>query len=399
MSFFESVTLLPDDPILSLPIAFNADSRSRKVNLGIGAYKDAQGKSYILSCVKKAEAALISKELSKEYLPIEGLSSFIKSASELICGKNAIDELNGGFFGTQTLGGTGALRLGGEFLVQETSKSIFIPSPSWPNHKTIFSCAGLKVHYYRYYNEKNHQIDFEGMCDDIKNMPPGSSIVFHACCHNPTGMDLNFQQWQEISILIRKQRIIPFFDFAYQGFHANVDEDAYPIRFFISQGHEMLIANSFSKNFGLYGERVGLLCVITHHKEAATQVGSQIKQLIRGNYSNPPRHGVQVVSDILQSEDLKREWLHELSTMRNRIKKMRKVLLEGLQAQAKERDWSFLSDQNGFFSFCGLTPDQTQRLLQNYGIYMPNNGRMNIAGLNENNIEYVLEAISDVMTI
>lgn len=397
MSFFESVTLLPDDSILSLPIAFNADPRSNKVNLGIGTYKDVQGKPYVLSCVTKAEAALIAKEPGKEYLPIEGLPNFIKATSELIFGENLSKALEGGFFGAQTLGGTGALRLGGEFLVQETSKSIFIPTPSWPNHKIVFSRAGLKVHHHRYYNEKTHQIDFEGMCEDITNMPPGSTIVLHACCQNPTGIDLNFQQWQEISVLIKKQRIIPFFDFAYQGFNISVDDDAHPIRHFISAGHELLVASSFSKNFGLYGERVGALSVITHHKESATKVGSQIKQLIRGNYSNPPRHGAQIVADILQSADLKKEWLQELGTMRNRIKEMRKALLKGLQDKANEKDWSFLSQQNGFFSFCGLNLDQTQRMLQDYGIYMPANGRINIAGLNENNIEYVIDAICDVI--
>lgn len=397
MSFFDSVTQLPEDPILSLPIAFNADQRPNKVNLGIGTYKDENGKSLILSCVKKAEAGLISRELSKEYLPIEGSPSFIKASSELIFSKKILAERQGGFFGAQALGGTGALRLGGEFLVQETSKSIFVSTPSWPNHKVVFSRAGMKVHHYRYYDENNFRIDFHGMCHDIKNMPPGSTILLHASCHNPTGLDLSMEEWHEISQLIKKQRVIPFFDFAYQGFKDNVEDDANAIRYFASQGHEMLVANSFSKNFGLYGERVGSLCIFTHHQEAAHKAGSQVKQIIRGNFSNPPRHGAQIITDILQSESLHKEWLQELAGMRDRIKGMRKSLLSGFEREIKDKDWSFVGRQFGFFSFCGLSLNQTQRMLQEYAIYMPTNGRINIAGLNEHNIEYVINALADVL--
>lgn len=396
MSFFDSVTLLPDDPILHLPIAFNADSRPNKVNLGIGSYKDADGKSFVLSCVKKEEASLISKEISKEYLPIEGSASFIKASSELMFSKEILNDHQGGFFGAQSLGGTGALRLGGEFLVQETSKSIFVSSPSWPNHKVIFTRAGMKVHHYRYYDEHLHRIDFHGMCHDIKNMPPGSTILFHASCHNPTGLDLSMDEWKEISQLVKKQKVIPFFDFAYQGFKENVDDDACAIRYFASQGHEMLVANSFSKNFGLYGERVGSLCILTRHTEATQRVGSQIKQIIRGNYSNPPRHGVQIVANILQSETLKKEWLQELASMRDRIKSMRKALGAGLEAKVKDKDWSYINHQSGFFSFCGLNTEQTQQLLQKYAIYMPSDGRINIAGLNEHNLDYVVNALAEV---
>lgn len=397
MSFFDSTTLLPADPILNLPVIFNADPRPLKVNLGIGSYKDAIGQSLILSSVKKAEASLVKKELSKEYLPIEGSPSFIKAASELIFSKAILDKLQGGFFVAQSLGGTGALRLGGEFLTQETSKSIFISTPSWPNHKVVFTRAGMKVHHYRYYDEHLHVIDFEGMCQDIQNMPPGSTILLHACCHNPTGFDLSMEQWQIISALLKKQRVIPFFDFAYQGFRDSIDSDAQPIRTFANEGHEMLVANSFSKNFGLYGERVGSLSVLTKHKEASTKVGSQIKQLIRGNFSNPPRHGAQIITEVLESSDLKNEWLKELYEMSNRIKAMRKALFTGLQERYSDKDWGFIQQQSGFFSFCGLNSDQVHQMTNKFGIYMPSNGRINVAGLNEQNIEYVLEALVKVL--
>lgn len=397
MSFFDTTTLLPEDPILSLPIAFNADPRPSKVNLGIGSYKDANGQSLVLSCVKKAEAILVQQEPNKEYLPIEGSPSYIKAASTLIFSEPILNKYQGGFFGAQALGGTGALRLGGEFLSQETSKSIFVPTPSWPNHKVIFTRAGMKVHHYRYYDEHRREIDFEGLCEDIKNMPPGSTILLHVCCHNPTGFDLSKEQWHIVSALLKKQKVIPFFDLAYQGFKESIDEDAYPVRLFASDEHELLVANSFSKNFGLYGERVGTLCLLTLHQEATKKVGSQIKQLIRGNFSNPPRHGAKIVTEILESPYLKSEWLKELSNMNDRIKAMRNALFVGLQAKSTDRDWNFIRLQKGFFSFCGLNSEQVHMMTQKFAIYLPRDGRINVAGLNENNIEYVIDAIAQVL--
>jgi len=393
MSFFESVTQLPDDQILHIPIAFAADPRPNKVNLGIGSYKDHDGKSILLDCVHKAEISLANKKLNKEYQPIEGDAEFHRLVTELIFGKDFLDSFTRGLFVAQSLGGTGALHLGSEFLVQETSKTIFIPSPSWSNHRLIFNRIGLKVHSYRYFDERTHQIDFNGMCSDISNAPPGSTILLHAGCHNPTGIDPTFEQWKELSVLIKQQRVIPFFDFAYQGFVSSLEEDALPIRYFASQGHEMLVANSFSKNLGLYGERVGAISIIAQHPEAAQKVGSQIKQIIRSNYSNPPLHGPRIVTEILSSETLTAIWHKELATMRDRIKEMRLALIKGLQTGESLKDWSFLQRQNGFFSYCGLNPEQVERLLKEYAIYMPTNGRINVAGLNKHNLDYVIKAL------
>lgn len=395
MSFFDSTTTLPEDPILNLPNLFKKDVRSKKVNLGIGIYQDAEGKPLILACVKKAEASLLGKERSKEYLPIQGMPSFIEGVSKLIFGDFL--EHHHGFFVAQTLGGTGGLRIGGEFLAQETSKRIYIPNPSWLNHKTIFSRAGMEVYFYTYYDPNSHSINFKQMCHDIQQMPSGSTIMLHPSCHNPTGTDLTFEQWQELSQLILKQKIIPFFDFAYQGFKEGIVEDARPIRYFAEQGHELLVASSFSKSFGLYGERVGALSIITHQKDVATKIGSQIKQIIRGSYSNPPTHGAKIVAHILASEDLREEWLQELAMMRNRIIDMRQAFFTKLQQHVPEKDWSFISRQHGFFSFTGFSYAQTLKLTQEHGIYLPTDGRINIAGLNSHNLDYVVSSIANVI--
>lgn len=398
MSFFESVIKLPEDPIFKLPAAFNNDPRTNKVNLGVGTYRNVKGKTTVFASVKKAEDALTGKETSKEYLPIEGLPPFIQACRDLIFGSNFAKERAEGVFTAQTLGGTGALRLGGDFLVRAAGKrTIYLPQPTWPNHKMVFSYAGMDVRYYRYYTTGVHGLDFNGMCEDIGNLAPGSVVLLHACCHNPTGYDLSRQQWQELSVLIRARKVIPFFDLAYQGFSDAVEEDAFPVRYFTSQGHEMLVASSLSKNFGLYCERVGSLSIVAKDGETAGRIGSQIKQLIRSNYSNPPRHGAQIVADIIKTESLKNEWLEELSGMYGRLNAMRRHLITGLQAKAMAKDWSFLEQQKGFFAFCGFTAEQTDRLVKEYGIYMPDNGRINISGLNESNFEYVIQSISSVV--
>lgn len=393
MSFFESLTELPEDPIVHLPILFAADPRPNKVNLGVGSYKDSEGRPMVLVCVKEAEAALLKEKLNKEYLPIEGNSAFLQANTELIFGKGFADSYAGGHYAIQAVGGTAALRVGGEFLAQETSKTIFIPNPTWPNHKMVFKRSGLNVHTYAYYDERTHQLDFASMCSDISNMPPGSTILLHAGCHNPSGIDPSFKQWQELSSLLKKQRILPFFDFAYQGFVGTPEDDAQAIRYFAVQGHEMLVANSFSKNMGLYGERVGGLTVLAHHTDSIKKISSQLKQIVRANYSTPPLHGMQIVKTILQSAPLKAGWEEELGDMRLRLKEMRRTLLSGLEEKHSHKDWSFLNRQNGFFSFLGLTPEQVQRLNKEYAIYMPANGRINVAGLNPHNMDYVINAL------
>lgn len=398
MSFFESISLLPDDPIMNLSVMFGADSRTEKVNLGIGSYKDAQGKSYILPSVKKAEAMIFSQNLNKEYLPIEGDHEFIKETLRLIFGKDSKVLTSGEVFAVQTVGGTAALRIGAEFLVQETSKSVYMSNPTWANHKVVFKRGGMLIHSYDYYDEATHRFNFEGFCKSIQTITPGSVILLHACCHNPTGVDPNFEQWKELSKLILKQKIIPFFDFAYQGIGDTIDLDAQAIRYFAEQGHEMLVAYSHSKNFGLYGERCGVIAAVAHHKEAVRKVGSQLKQITRGIYSTSPLHGERIVKAILTSEELRKEWLEELAGIRERIKEMRKALVTGLMSKGSYHDWSFLEYQKGMFSFSGLNPDQTNRLIKEYGIYMLSNGRINVAGLNEKNIDYVVDAMQTVIT-
>lgn len=393
MSFFDAITELPEDPIVHLPIAFAADPRPQKVNLGVGTYKDSDGQPLVLSCVKQASTLINNEKSNKEYQPIDGNPAFIKANAELIFGKSFASSYPGAYFGVQALGGTGALRVGAEFLAQETSKTIFIPNPTWPNHKLVFTRSGLKVHGYSYYDENTHQINFASLCSDISQMPPGSTILLHAGCHNPTGIDPTMQQWHDLSTLIKKQKILPFFDFAYQGFADSTEKDAEPIRYFAAQGHEMLVANSFSKSMGLYGERVGGLSILGQHPEGIRKVSSQIKQIIRANYSTPPLHGMQIARTILQSDELRRQWLEELDSMRRRLVDMRLALLAGLESHDTNKDWSFIKRQKGFFSFLGLTREQVQRLLQEFAIHMPANGRINVAGLTKKNLDYVIGAL------
>ncbi len=397
MPFFNDIPQAAVDPILGLPIAFAADSRPYKVNLGVGAYQTAEGFPLVLTSVRKAECLIQQKHLNKEYLPIEGDGEFIRCALQLLLGNDSLLFKSGKFFAAQAVGGASALRIAGEFLTKFVSKTIFISQPSWSNHKLIFERAGLNVGSYPYFNPQTYKLDYSGMCEAIRNMPPGSVILLHGCCHNPTGLDPTFEQWQELSELIKKQQLIPLFDIAYQGFGEDIDQDAQAIRYFIQEGHEMLVAYSFSKNFGLYGERVGFLTVTCAKPEAAPKLGSQIKILIRGNYSNPPIHGARIVSTILKSHELTSEWKTELNNMRERIKEMRKALVAALFVQGQDHNFSYIHEQKGLFSFSGLNPKQVQYLREEKGIYMPSNGRINIAGLNTQNLSYVAESLLAVM--
>ena len=397
MPFFNDIPLLPDDPILGLPIAFAADSRPNKVNLGIGAYKTAEGLPLVLSSVRKAESQLLQKHLNKDYLRIEGDGEFLRCALQLLLGTDSNLLQSGHFFSAQTVGGACALRIAGEFLAKLISKTIFISQPSWSNHKQIFERAGLNVGSYPYFDPKTCLLDYLGMCEAIKNMPPRSVILLHGCCHNPTGIDPTFEQWKELSELIKKQQLIPLFDIAYQGFGDGLDQDAQAIRHFVREGHEMLIAYSFSKNFGLYGERVGFLTIMSSKPETMPKVGSQIKYLIRANYSNPPLHGARIISTILKSPELTSEWKMELNNMCERVKEMRKALVAALLVQGKDRNFAYMHRQNGLFSFSGLSPEMVERLRSEKAIYMPSNGRINIAGLNTQNLSYVAEGLLSVL--
>lgn len=397
MPFFNDIPLLPDDPILGLPIAFAADPHPNKINLGIGAYKTAEGHPLVLSSVRKAESLLLQRHLNKEYLPIEGDPEFLRYSLQLLLGGDSPLYQIGHYFAAQSVGGASALRIGSEFLAKFVSKTIFISQPSWSNHKQIFEKSGLNVGSYPYFDPQKQLLDFPGMCEAIRNMPPGSVILLHGCCHNPTGIDPTFDQWKELSNLIKEQQILPFFDIAYQGFGHGLDLDAQAIRHFVNEGHEMLIAYSFSKNFGLYGERVGFLTIVCSSADRVPKIASQIRNLIRGNYSNPPLHGARIVSTILKSHELTLEWKTELNNMCERVKEMRKALIAALFVKGQDRNFAYMHQQIGLFSFTGLNPDQVQRLRKEKAIYMPNNGRINIAGLNTQNVAYVAEALLSVM--
>lgn len=397
MPFFNDVPLLPEDPILSLPLAFKTDSRPHKVNLGIGVYQTAEGHPLILTSVRKAESQLLHKHLNKDYLPIEGDGEFIRCALQLLLGSDPPLLQARQLFAAQTVGGAGALRLAGEFLAKLVSKTIFLSQPSWSNHKQIFERAGLNVGSYPYFDPHTCLLDYKGMCESIKNMPLRSVILLHGCCHNPTGIDPTFEQWKELSELIKKQQLIPLFDIAYHGFGQGLNEDAQALRYFVSEGHELLIAYSFSKNFGIYGERVGFLTLTCSTAEALPKISSQMKSLIRGNYSNPPLHGARIISTILKSPELTMEWKQELSNMRQRLQEMRKALIAALLVHGQNRNFAYLHQQSGLFSFLGLSPEQVQYLRQEKAIYMPSNGRLNIAGLHTQNLSYVAESLLSVL--
>lgn len=397
MSFFEPLQMLPEDPILSIPILFKADPRPNKVNLGIGSYKGSDGKPVVLSCVRKAENILFSKNLDKEYLPIDGNPEYNKETLKLIFGRDLPRINSGEIIALQTFGGTGALRMGGEFLHRNQINTIYLPDPTWANHSAIFGYAGLAIKNYPYYSNENHGLDFSAMCQALNQLPAKSVILLHACCHNPTGSDPSKEQWKELSHLMKKRHLFPFFDLAYQGFGNGLDEDAYAVRCFMEDDHEMFVANSFSKNLGLYGERVGMLSIVSKASSTAKKVLSHMKQIARGSYSMPALNGARIVAEILKTETLFTEWLDELAGMRNRIKQMRLSLVSALQKENVENRFNFLLEQSGIFSFTELLPEQIQRLQAEYAIFMISNGRINVAGLNEHNIHDVAKAIA--MTI
>jgi aspartate aminotransferase len=389
MSYFDNVTKLPEDPILGLSIAFAADPRPNKVNLGVGAYRDAEGKPFVLSSVLKAERILLEKQLNKEYLPIKGDPDFLNSSVKQIFGEALQQRCNAQMFSIQALGGTGALRLGGEFLSQDSMRTIYIPDPSWLNHRRVFTHARMQVDTYPYYDSVRKCLDFPGLCAAIRKMPARSVILMHACCHNPTGFDPSIEQWKELSTLIKNQGILPFFDLAYAGLGQGFDEDIFPIRYFVEQGHELFCATSYSKMFGLYGERVGMLTIVSPHSDA---IGSHLKVLARGCYSNPPLHGERIVTTILQSQSLRQEWLQELEGMRTRIQDQRQRLVSALISKGIESA-NELSKQQGMFAYTGLDQECLQRLCQEHAIYMADSGRINLAGLNAKNFVYVVAAL------
>lgn len=396
MSLFDKVTLAAPDAIFGLTAAYIADRRSNKVNLMVGYYRNADLKTPVLNTVKKAERFLAETSVSKEYLPFAGDKTFVERSGMLVFGEKLWHASSNRMHGAQTVGGTGALKIGGDFLKQEVSDSIYLSDPTWPNHRGVFTRCGFNVKEYPYYDRERNVLDFDRLLKFLSDLKPKEIVVLHSCCHNPTGCDLSLEQWKIVSDLILKKKLVPFFDSAYQGFAKGVDEDAQSIRMFVENGHEMLIACSYAKNFSLYGERVGVLFVVAGSPQHIANVGSRINSIIRTTYSNPPMHGAQIVAHILNDAALKKEWESELSSMRERIMEMRKAFVSALSAQSKQ-DFSFLNDRNGLFCFSGLTKEQVDHLISEYGIYMTGDGRINIAGLNQDNLDYVVNAISAVL--
>lgn len=395
MGHFTHLTTLPPDPILELMWAFKRDTRQKKIDLSVGIYYNDNLQPEILKTVLKAEEALLQLETDKSYLPIDGHAGFIEQTKKIIFGEKLLSKLTGSIYGAQTVGGTGALRVAGEFLAASIGKTIYVPNPTWANHMTMFLRAGLETKTYPYYDMVKHTIIFEDMMECLKKLPEKAIILLHGCCHNPTGTDLTHEQWKEVSTLMLKRKLVPLFDMAYQGFGDGLEEDAFAVRYFAEQGHEMLVAFSYAKIFGLYAERVGALMVLSHEKETLS-IASHIKSLIRSNYSNPPKHGASIVSYALAHEPLKNLWLTELTAMRNRIKKMRTMLLQVLIQKIPSKDYSYIDQTKGMFCFLNLEPRQVERLIQEQGIYMTKTGRINVTGLSEENLHAVIDAVSVV---
>ncbi|MDY0272807.1 MAG: amino acid aminotransferase [Advenella sp.] len=397
-TLFESVELAPRDPILGLNEQYNADTRSSKVNLGVGVYYDDEGRIPLLKAVHKAEVARIEAAAARGYLPIEGLKNYNKGAQELLLGKESPLAKEGRTLTFQALGGTGALKIGADFLKQITPDSkVFISNPSWENHRALFERAGFTVENYAYYDAASHGLDFEGMLASFKNMPAKSIVILHACCHNPTGVDPTLDQWKQIVQLVQEKDLIPFLDIAYQGFGDGLEEDAKVVRLFADQGISMFISSSFSKSFSLYGERVGALTLITSSADESTRVLSQVKRVIRTNYSNPPTHGGTIVSSVLNSPELFALWEEELAGMRNRIRDMRQQLVAKLKEHGVTQNFDFVLSQRGMFSYSGLTSEQVDRLRNEHGVYAVSSGRICVAALNSRNIDYVAKAIAQVL--
>ncbi|WP_354624463.1 amino acid aminotransferase [Psychromonas sp. MME2] len=394
---FEQVSMAPADPILGLTDAFKKDPRVDKINLGVGIYKDESGLTPILATVKEAEKRLLNSETTKSYLSIEGLAEYDQAVQRLLFGKDSEIITANRACTAQVPGGTGALRTGADFAVKKLGiKKIWVSNPTWANHANVFNTAGLEVANYAYYDAASKDLDFDAMIASLQQVEAGDLILFHGCCHNPTGIDPTTEQWEILAKLVAELGAIPFFDFAYQGFAKGVEEDAQGLRIFAQYNKELLIANSFSKNFGLYNERVGGITLVAENSEIAESAFSQIKAGIRSNYSNPPAHGAAVVATILNDEKLYSEWVLEVAAMRERIQEMRELFVETLKEKGVAGDFSFINRQNGMFSFSGLSVEQVNRLKAEFAVYIVGSGRISVAGMTKNNMQPLCDALAEV---
>ena len=395
---FQNVEYYPGDPILGLIEKYNEDPNPKKVNLGVGVYYDNEGHLPILDCVKKVEKELAEKNLPHNYLPIDGLTGYRQACQNLLFGPNHEAVQSGRIATTASLGGSGALRIGAEFIHHWfPDAKVFVSNPTWANHIGIFESAGCKVNKYPYYDPNTNGIKIAELKNFLSNLEAGNIVLLHPCCHNPTGIDPTVQQWDDILAIIKQQGLIPFMDFAYQGLGEDLDQDAYAIRKAVDLGLSFFVSNSFSKNMSLYGERVGALSVICPTTEEAKLVQSQLKLIIRRFYSSPPGHGNYIVDKTLNDPILFKQWEKEVYEIRDRIRAMRIHLHDVLQEKLPDRDFTYLSAQRGMFSFTGLSSEQVARLQCEYSIYIVENGRMCVAGLNSRNIDYVAQAMAEVL--
>jgi aromatic-amino-acid transaminase len=395
MTLFSAVELAPRDPILGLNEAFGADTRADKVNLGVGVYYDANGHVPLLRAVREAEKARVEAQLPRGYLPIDGIALYDSAVQKLLFGAGSPLLADRRVVTAQALGGTGALKVGADFLKRlNPDVPVAISNPSWENHRALFEGAGFSVVDYVYYDAATHGVDVEGMLASLAKLPKGAVVVLHACCHNPTGVDLTEGDWKRVIATVREHSLVPFLDIAYQGFGDGIEADAVAVRLFAQTDLPFFVASSFSKSFSLYGERVGALSIVTGSHDEAVRVQSQLKRIIRTNYSNPPTHGAAIVSAVLNHEELRATWETELGEMRDRIRAMRRGLVERL---AKAGDFGFIQQQRGMFSYSGLTSAQVDRLREEFGIYAVGTGRICVAALNDKNIDRVAEAIAKVV--
>ncbi len=398
MSLFKSVEMAPRDPILGLNEQFNADANPQKVNLGVGVYYDDSGKLPLLQCVQQAEKQMMEAPKARGYLPIDGIAAYDQAVKSLVFGAESEPVKSGRVATVQALGGTGGLKIGADFLRKvNPNAKVLISDPSWENHRALFSQAGFTVGTYPYYNAARRGVDFDGMLTALNMAPEGTVVVLHACCHNPTGYDITAEQWDKVIAACKAKKLVPFLDMAYQGFGAGIAEDGAVIGKFVQSGQDFFVSTSFSKSFSLYGERVGALSVLCSDKEEASRVLSQLKIMIRTNYSNPPTHGAAVVTAVLSDPSLRALWEKELGEMRLRIKQMRLALVEKLKTAGVKEDMGFITTQIGMFSYSGLSKDQMVRLRNEFGVYGTDTGRMCVAALNSKNIDYVCQSIAKVL--
>jgi len=398
MSLFTAVEMAPRDPILGLNEQFNADTNPNKVNLGVGVYYDDNGKLPLLQCVQAAEKQMMESPKARGYLPIDGIAAYDAAVKGLVFGADSEPVKSGRVATAQGIGGTGGLKIGADFLKKlSPNAKVLISDPSWENHRALFSQAGFVVESYPYYDAAKRGVNFDGMLAALNAAAEGTIVVLHACCHNPTGYDITAAQWDQVIAAVKARKLTPFLDMAYQGFGHGIAEDGAVIGKFVAAGLSFFVSTSFSKSFSLYGERVGALSVLCESKEEADRVLSQLKLVIRTNYSNPQIHGGMVVATVLNTPALRAQWEQELAEMRVRIKAMRQKLVDGLKAAGVKQDMSFITAQIGMFSYSGLSKDQMVRLRNEFGVYGTDTGRMCVAALNSKNIDYVCAAIAKVV--